>query len=213
MAVGVLHGRVAALFAALHALRKILVWLARLHHAGGVFKPSAWKQVFNKEGIKDLNGVPGWLERIRNTKGLAVFVDYAHTPDALENVLALLHGLKKGRLILVFGCGGDRDKTKRPVMGEIAARLADSAIITSDNPRSEAPSSIIEDIRRGMNGSNSYKVIENRKDAIFEAVRLTGRNDVLLVAGKGHEDYQTIGDKTFHFSDRETIEEALSVAP
>jgi UDP-N-acetylmuramoyl-L-alanyl-D-glutamate--2,6-diaminopimelate ligase len=166
-----------------------------------------------REGIKDLNGVPGRLERIRNTKGLAVFVDYAHTPDALENVLALLHGLKKGRLILVFGCGGDRDKTKRPVMGEIAARLADSAIITSDNPRSEAPSSIIEDIRRGMNGSNSYKVIENRKDAIFEAVRLTGRNDVLLVAGKGHEDYQTIGDKTFHFSDRETIEEALSVAP
>jgi len=164
-----------------------------------------------KEGIERLEGVPGRLERIKNSSGISIFVDYAHTPDALSNVLKLLNHLKKGKLIVVFGCGGDRDTAKRPIMGSIASLLADLAIITSDNPRSENPTSIIEDIKRGFNGK-PYKVIENRKDAIFEGVRLAGANDVLLVAGKGHEDYQIIGDKTYHFSDRETIEESLNVA-
>jgi UDP-N-acetylmuramoyl-L-alanyl-D-glutamate--2,6-diaminopimelate ligase len=138
-------------------------------------------------------------------------VDYAHTPDALKKVLEMLNRLKEGRLILVFGCGGDRDRAKRSVMGEIASHLADLTIITSDNPRSEEPVSIIEDIKKGFAG-NSYKVIENRRDAIYEGVRMANENDVLLVAGKGHEDYQIIGSKVFHFSDREVIEESLNVA-
>jgi UDP-N-acetylmuramoyl-L-alanyl-D-glutamate--2,6-diaminopimelate ligase len=164
-----------------------------------------------KEGIERLEGVPGRLERVRNPRSVAIFIDYAHTPDALNNVLTLLNHLKKGRLIVVFGCGGDRDVTKRPVMGGIATNHADLTIITSDNPRSEDPLHIIEDIRKGIDGK-PHKVIENRKEAIFEAVRLAEDNDVLLVAGKGHEDYQIIGNNTYHFSDREVIEEALNVA-
>jgi UDP-N-acetylmuramoyl-L-alanyl-D-glutamate--2,6-diaminopimelate ligase len=163
-----------------------------------------------KEGIERLEGVPGRLERVKNARNVSIFIDYAHTPDALNNVLTLLNHLKKGRLIVVFGCGGDRDTTKRPVMGGIATNHADLAIITSDNPRSEAPLRIIEDIKKGINGK-PHKVIENRKEAIFEAVKLVGENDVLLVAGKGHEDYQIIGNDTYHFSDREVVEEALNV--
>lgn len=161
-----------------------------------------------KKGIEGLHGVPGRLERIKNNRDISIFVDYAHTPDALRKVLEMLNRLKEGRLILVFGCGGDRDKTKRPVMGEIASDLADLTIITSDNPRSEEPFSILEDIKKGFAG-NSFKIIENRRDAIYEAVKMAKENDVLLVAGKGHEDYQIIGSKVFHFSDREVIEESL----
>jgi UDP-N-acetylmuramoyl-L-alanyl-D-glutamate--2,6-diaminopimelate ligase len=161
-----------------------------------------------KKGIEGLHGVPGRLERIKNNRGIPIFVDYAHTPDALRKVLEMLNRLKEGRLILVFGCGGDRDKTKRPVMGEIASHLADLTIITSDNPRSEEPFTILEDIKKGFAG-NSFKIIENRRDAIYEAVQMANENDVLLVAGKGHEDYQIIGSKVFHFSDREVIEESL----
>ncbi len=161
-----------------------------------------------KKGIESLQGVPGRLERIKNNKGMSIFVDYAHTPDALKKVMEMLNRLKEGRLILVFGCGGDRDRTKRPVMGEIASNMADLTIITSDNPRSEEPFAIIEDIKKGFSG-NSFKVIENRRDAIYEAVQIAKENDVLLVAGKGHEDYQIIGSKVFQFSDREVIEESL----
>lgn len=165
-----------------------------------------------KEGIEKIEGVPGRLERIKNDRGVSAFVDYAHTPDALRNVLALLKNLKKGRLIVVFGCGGDRDKIKRPIMGSIASQFADISIITSDNPRGENPAAIIDEIRKGFNG-DPHAVIENRRDAIREAVRLARENDVLLVAGKGHENYQIIGGNTYHFSDRETLEEAFNVAP
>ncbi len=161
-------------------------------------------------GIESLEGVPGRLERVKNEAGIPVFIDYAHTPDALRNVLELLVRLKKGKLILVFGCGGDRDKAKRPVMGEIASRLSDFTIITSDNPRSEDPGKIIADIGSGFRG-NSWRVVENRKDAIFEGVRMAGKEDVLLVAGKGHEDYQIIGTEVHHFSDREVVEESFHV--
>jgi UDP-N-acetylmuramoyl-L-alanyl-D-glutamate--2,6-diaminopimelate ligase len=164
-----------------------------------------------REGIEGLHGVPGRLEPVRNEKGLAIFVDYAHTPDALKKVLEMLNRLKEGRLILIFGCGGDRDRSKRSVMGGIASQLADLTIITSDNPRSEEPASIIEDIKKGFRG-NSFKTIENRRDAIYEGVKTANKNDVLLVAGKGHEDYQIVGSKVFQFSDREVIEEALNVA-
>jgi UDP-N-acetylmuramoyl-L-alanyl-D-glutamate--2,6-diaminopimelate ligase len=163
------------------------------------------------KGIENLEGVPGRLERIKNPKDLSVFVDYAHTPDALGNVLALLNRLKKGRLILVFGCGGDRDIAKRSIMGRIAAHLADLTIITSDNPRTEDPKNIIEDIIHGFN-NKPYRAIEDRKEAIHEAIKAALDDDVVLVAGKGHEDYQLIGDRVLHFSDREVIEEFLNVA-
>ena len=164
-----------------------------------------------QKGVEALQGVPGRLERVDNDKGASMFVDYAHTPDALKKVLEMLNRLKEGRLILVFGCGGDRDKAKRPVMGEIASRLADLTIITSDNPRTEGPAAIISDITKGFAG-NSFKVIENRRDAIYAGVKAAEAKDVLLVAGKGHEDYQIIGDKVFHFNDREVIEESMYVA-
>lgn len=164
-----------------------------------------------EKGIERLEGVPGRLERIRNPKGLSVFVDYAHTPDALGNVLALLNRLKKGRLIVVFGCGGDRDTAKRSIMGHIAAHLADLTIITSDNPRTEDPGNIIEDIKKGFS-NKPFTAIEDRKEAIHQAIRVAEENDVILVAGKGHEDYQLIGDRVLHFSDREVIEEFLNVA-
>lgn len=162
-------------------------------------------------GIENLSGVPGRTERVKSKKGINVFVDYAHTPDALKNVLETLNRLKPGRLIVVFGCGGDRDKAKRPIMGNIASRLADFSIITTDNPRSEVPSEIIGEIINGFEG-NHYKVVENRKEAIFEGLRISKENDVLLVAGKGHEDYQIIGQEVFHFSDKEVIEEFIDVA-
>lgn len=162
-------------------------------------------------GVETLQGVPGRLQRVRNERGIPVFVDYAHTPDALKNVLELLAGLKNGRLIVIFGCGGDRDKGKRPLMGEIASRLSDFVVLTSDNPRSEDPGKIIADIQKGVRGS-SYKIIENRRDAIFEGIRMASRNDVVLVAGKGHEDYQIIGTEVHPFSDNEVVEESLRVA-
>jgi len=164
-----------------------------------------------KEGIERLGGVPGRLERVVNDRGISVFVDYAHTPDALENVLNLLVRLKKGRLIVVFGCGGNRDAAKRPLMGAIAARIADEVIVTSDNPRNEDPMQIIADITKGLEGK-SFRVIGDRREAIFEGARMAKPGDVLIVAGKGHEDYQIIGNTTLHFSDREVIEESLHVA-
>ena len=164
-----------------------------------------------KEGIEKLGGVPGRLERVANNRGISIFVDYAHTPDALESVLTLLGKLKKGRLIAVFGCGGNRDAAKRPLMGAIASRLADEAVVTSDNPRGEDPGQIIEDITKGLDRKR-FRIIENRRDAIFHAIRTAKPDDVVLVAGKGHEDYQIIGDTTLHFSDREVIEESLHVA-
>jgi UDP-N-acetylmuramoyl-L-alanyl-D-glutamate--2,6-diaminopimelate ligase len=164
-----------------------------------------------RKGLEALRGVPGRLERIESGRGIPVFVDYAHTPDALRKTLATLKRLCAGRLIAVFGCGGNRDKTKRPIMGRIASDLADFTIITSDNPRHEDPLTIIEEIRQGFVG-DAYRVIENRREAIGEAIRMATSNDVLLVAGKGHEDYQIIGAEVYHFSDREVIEEWLHVA-
>jgi UDP-N-acetylmuramoyl-L-alanyl-D-glutamate--2,6-diaminopimelate ligase len=163
-----------------------------------------------KEGIERLTGVPGRLERVPNERGISVFVDYAHTPDAIKNVLSLLGRLKKGKLIVVFGCGGNRDAAKRPIMGALASRLADEVIITSDNPRNENPARIIADITNGIEGKR-YKVIEDRKAAIFESIRTANTDDVVLVAGKGHEDYQIVGERVLHFCDREVVEECLNV--
>jgi UDP-N-acetylmuramoyl-L-alanyl-D-glutamate--2,6-diaminopimelate ligase len=151
-------------------------------------------------GIQKLAGVRGRLERIVDN----IFVDYAHTPTAIERVLSALKKYTNGNLVLVFGCGGDRDKDKRPKMGAIASRLADHVIVTSDNPRSEPPERIIDDIISGIE-HNNYKVIEDRKSAIQHAVTMRRENDIVLVAGKGHEDYQIVGDKTIPFDDAEVI--------
>jgi UDP-N-acetylmuramoyl-L-alanyl-D-glutamate--2,6-diaminopimelate ligase len=174
-------------------------------------------------GIERLRTVPGRLEKVENQKAVSVLVDYAHTPDALEKVLAAVRPLTQGRVFAVFGCGGDRDRGKRPVMGEIAARLSDIAIITSDNPRTEEPGSIIAEIERGLRRTgklrisaleleteNGYYVKEDRREAIRLALSLARPGDLVVIAGKGHEDYQILGKEKIHFDDREVAREELA---
>ena len=137
-----------------------------------------------------------------------IILDYAHTPDGLDNILKTARGFTSNRLICVFGCGGDRDKVKRPQMGEIASNLSDIAIVTSDNPRTEKPSSIIQDILVGIKKDN-YEVVENRKEAIKKAISLATAGDVIVIAGKGHEDYQVLNTGKIHFDEREIVDEIL----
>jgi len=161
------------------------------------------------KGVRNV-AVPGRLQRVGLRSGKSIFIDYAHTPDALGNVLSSLRALKAGgRLISVFGCGGDRDRTKRAPMGEIASRLSDYVILTSDNPRSENPQAIITDIKRGTE-KNNYCCVIDRKEAIKKAIAMAGNSDIIVVAGKGHEDYQIIKDKRVLFSDKRVIEEILA---
>jgi len=150
--------------------------------------------------------VPGRLERVENDRGINVLVDYAHTPDALENVLNTITPLKKGRIITLFGCGGDRDKGKRPKMGKIAARFSDFTIITSDNPRTEDPEIILDEIEAGIKtkeaDNTNYIKISDRKMAIEFALQKAKPGDIVLLAGKGHEDYQIIGNEKTDFDDK-----------
>jgi len=178
-------------------------------------------------GMASFDGVPGRLERIPSQSNRHIYIDYAHTPDALLNVLTTLREIITGRLICVFGCGGDRDRKKRPQMGEIAARLSDLAIITSDNPRTESPDAIINDIRPGVTSilnreytmpaletgfdERGYAVQPDREKAIFLGIRAARNGDAVLIAGKGHEDYQIVGQKTLHFDDREKALAALNL--
>ncbi len=171
-------------------------------------------------GVAALSGVPGRLERVPNAVGLNILVDYAHKPDALEKVLLTLQQVRQSgqRILTVVGCGGDRDRTKRPVMGALAERLSDLAVITSDNPRTESPRRIIEEILSGISDPARVVVCEDRRDAIREAVRLAGAGDIVLIAGKGHEDYQILADPTapggvrkVHFDDREVAAEACAL--
>jgi len=155
-------------------------------------------------GIEELKDVKGRMERVVDN----IFIDYAHTPSAVGNVLTALRKYCRGRLLIVFGCGGDRDRDKRPKMGAVASERADYVFVTSDNPRSEKPSDIIDDILKGIKKDN-YKVIEDRKEAIRYALSIKKDDDVLLVAGKGHEDYQIIGEKKIVFDDAEVIRECL----
>ena len=166
---------------------------------------------FIKEGIANLKVIPGRFERIENSLGLNIFVDYAHTDDALRNLLETFRDLNPKRILLVFGAGGGRDKTKRERMGKVAASLADWIFLTSDNPRTEDPMAIIRDVEKGiMNASNeSYTIIVDRKDAIKKALSSAKKGDYILVAGKGHEDYQIFKDKIIHFKDAEVIREIL----
>lgn len=157
--------------------------------------------------LETLKGAKGRLELVAQRGGAAVFVDYAHTPDALENALEALRPFAKGRLIVVFGCGGDRDAGKRPQMGEVAARLADMAIVTDDNPRTEKPAAIRSQI---LAGAPNAIEIGDRAEAIGHAIAEMGAEDVVLVAGKGHEDYQIIGKTRYHFSDHEVVSAAFA---
>lgn len=178
------------------------------------------------EGIEAVRVVPGRLERIDNRSGISVYVDYAHTPDALKNVLLALRPITRGKLICVFGCGGDRDRTKRPLMGEIAATLADIAVITSDNPRTENPIDIIKEITDGVErkkiaryepsepardyNKRGYITEPDRKSAIRLGIKAALPGDTVLIAGKGHENYQIKGSAKIRFDDREEARLALS---
>lgn len=161
-------------------------------------------------GIKTCVGAPGRFERVPSERDFAVVVDYAHTDDALENVLKTARDLGANRIITVFGCGGDRDRTKRAPMGEIAGNYSDFVILTSDNPRTEDPLKILDEIEIGLKQTNS-KYVKNpdRREAIYEAIKSAEAGDLVLIAGKGHETYQIIGGEKFHFDDREIAAEAL----
>ncbi len=158
------------------------------------------------DGLEHCPAVPGRLERVSSSEP-AVFVDYAHTPDALDRVLARVRPLVRGRLICVFGCGGDRDKSKRAPMARAACAHADHVVATSDNPRSEPPEAILRDVREGLSGS--FEVLVERRDAIRRAVSLAEPADVVVIAGKGHEDYQIVGEERRPFDDRVEARAAL----
>ena len=160
--------------------------------------------------LAECHGAPGRLERVPNEQGLTVFVDYAHTPDALENVQKALRELNFRRIVTVFGCGGDRDRTKRPLMAAAVAKWADVAVLTSDNPRHEDPMAIIEDARPGLANAAKVVVEPDRHEAIRLALCVVGIEDVLLVAGKGHEQYQQIGDVKHPFNDVAVVKELLA---
>jgi UDP-N-acetylmuramoyl-L-alanyl-D-glutamate--2,6-diaminopimelate ligase len=162
-------------------------------------------------GFAGAAGVPGRVEPVRAGQPFAVLVDYAHTPDSLANVLAAARALASGRLICVFGCGGDRDRGKRPMMGAVAADLADLAVVTSDNPRSEDPAAIIAEIVAGIpaGAHADVDVVADRAAAIIRAVTAAGPGDVVVIAGKGHETYQILPQGTIDFDDREVARRAL----
>jgi UDP-N-acetylmuramoyl-L-alanyl-D-glutamate--2,6-diaminopimelate ligase len=175
------------------------------------------------EGVRRCPGAPGRLEAVAAPAGVRVLVDYAHKPDALSAVLDTLRGLGPRRLICVFGCGGDRDRGKRPIMGEIAGRLADVAVLTSDNPRTEPPLTIIAEVEAGLAAttmprigeqaartSPGYVVEPDRRAAIALALRISGPGDIVVIAGKGHEDYQLIGSQRLNFDDRVVVRELVS---
>ncbi len=178
-----------------------------------------------EEGLEKVSSVSGRMESVPNDLGIGVIVDYAHTPDAMEKALECLKEITAGKLIVVFGCGGDRDRTKRPLMGKVAANYGDIVIVTSDNPRTEDPLDIIEDIRVGLDSAGcrfvenseeaasstrSYVVEPDRRRAIKMALEMACPGDVVFVGGKGHEDYQIIGNRRIHFDDREEIIKALN---
>lgn len=160
-----------------------------------------------KRGIEKFKGVKGRLERLES-EGRDIFIDYAHTPDALESVLRILKSFSGGNLTLVFGCGGERDRLKRPLMGEIAGKYADRIIITSDNPRSEKPQDIACEIATGIK-NKEHEIILDRKDAIFSALKNSENGEIILIAGKGHEDYQIFRDKKIEFDDYKVAKECL----
>ena len=168
--------------------------------------------VADLQALAGFNGVPGRLERVANAKNLAVFVDYAHTPDALVKALQALHESGFARIVTVFGCGGNRDRTKRPVMGKAAAQLSDVVVLTSDNPRHEDPLAIMADVLPGLAGCKHLEQEPDRRAAIVKALNLMLPGDALLIAGKGHESYQVVGSVKHPFSDQQVVREVLGCA-
>jgi UDP-N-acetylmuramoyl-L-alanyl-D-glutamate--2,6-diaminopimelate ligase len=163
-----------------------------------------------REGLNNVDNVPGRSEIVNTNTPYTVIVDYAHSPDGLQNILASVKEYAKGRVITLFGCGGDRDKEKRPIMGEIAGRMSDYCIITSDNPRSEEPMDIIRQAEAGIKPTGcDYICIENRRDAIKFGLKMARPDDIVLLAGKGHETYQVLKDRTIPFDERDIVEELL----
>lgn len=181
--------------------------------AAGIAISLGWTLDSIKYGLEHMVSVSGRLEPLPTGKNeFTVLLDYAHTPDALENLLKTVRGFATGRIVTLFGCGGDRDHAKRPIMGEIAGRFSDFAIVTSDNPRSEDPMSIIEAVEDGVKKSGcEYIVIENRRDAIEYALKNAKKNDVIILAGKGHENYQEINGGKHHFDEKEIVAEILGL--
>lgn len=163
--------------------------------------------------LAQVKGVKGRIEVVPTGRDFTVIIDYAHTPDALEKILKAIRGFAKGRIVALFGCGGDRDKSKRPIMGMVTEQNADFLIVTSDNPRTEDPAQIISDILPGLRGDKPYVVIENRREAIEYAIRNAQKDDIILLAGKGHEDYQIIGTQKHHFDEREIVVQVLAALP
>lgn len=165
-----------------------------------------------KSGLENLPLVAGRFEQVKYGQDFGVIVDYAHTPDGVKNVLQSAKIIAQKRIIAVFGCGGDRDRTKRPLMGKIAAELADLCILTSDNPRTEDPVQILKDVEKGVQelvDQNAYLMIPDRREAIFRAVQEAQTDDLVIIMGKGHETYQVINDQTIVFDDREIAKEAI----
>lgn len=172
----------------------------------GLSQGIPWNRI--KEGVEALRGVPGRLQRVGLEADFYIYVDYAHTQDALKNILSSVKKVSSAKIILVFGCGGNRDKTKRPLMGRIAGLLADWSIVTSDNPRDEDPQAIAQEIAEGFL-KNNFEMILDRREAIAKALSIAQKGDVVLIAGKGHETYQIFKDKTIHFDDTEIVSDCL----
>ncbi len=181
--------------------------------AAGIALSLGWTLDSIKYGLEHMVSVSGRLEPLPTGKNeFTVLLDYAHTPDALENLLKTVRGFATGRVVTLFGCGGDRDHAKRPIMGEIAGRFSDFAIVTSDNPRSENPMDIIASVEDGVKKSGcEYIIIESRRDAIEYALKNAKKNDVIILAGKGHENYQEINGGKQHFDEKEIVSEILGL--
>ena len=163
-----------------------------------------------KSGLEAVTGIPGRMERIQAGQDFNIWIDYAHTPHAFERLLKTARQLTKGRLLFLFGCGGDRDTGKRPLMGKVASEYADLIFLTEDNPRSEDPKVIVQHIMHGIEEKNKVQIIIDRAEGIKKALEIARSGDTLVLAGKGHEDYQIIGNKKIHFSDKETVLELLN---
>ncbi|MBR4972461.1 MAG: UDP-N-acetylmuramyl-tripeptide synthetase, partial [Oscillospiraceae bacterium] len=160
--------------------------------------------------LREVAGVKGRVEVVPTPgKPFTILIDYAHTPDGLENVLSSVRDFCKGRLIAVFGCGGDRDPIKRPIMGRIGVEMADIAVITSDNPRTEDPDAIIADVVKGVGDAKNFEIVADRQKAIHYAIDIAEKDDIIVLAGKGHETYQIVGHTKHHMDEREIVAQYL----